>query len=141
MYQRLAAVYKATGNFKALSKKKVKNSLSKRNVTGNSSVHKAPNSSKFSFYQTELDISDGTFSLLSIEGETVTIILPIGPKNFRSTILKRFIHENGDKTKNQKEYIPYIQVKASLYSFLEYEDILDAPIVYRTHDNTIKAYS
>lgn len=98
-FQRAIALRKATEAMtKYFAKSQVSNAVRTRNGPDTSDIHSAPIDSHVLVYRPEIDKWDGPFSLLDIQGETCTVLLPppSGPKQFRTTVVKRFIPD--DKT-------------------------------------------
>lgn len=89
--QRALAVRKAT---KAMSqhfaKRQVKDALRARNGPNVSSIHSAPLGSLVLVYRIVRCKWDGPYKLLNRQGETCTLMLPEGPRQYRTTVCKPY---------------------------------------------------
>lgn len=93
-FQRAVALRKATEAMsKHFAKSQVSTAVRTRNGPDTSDIHSAPLDSHVLVYRPELDRWDGPWTLLDIQGETCTVLLPppSGPTKFRTTVVKRFI--------------------------------------------------
>lgn len=69
-----------------------------RNGPDTSDIHSAPIDSHILINRQKMDRQDGSFLILEVKGEMCTVLLPpsSGSKEFRSTVVKRYITESGD---------------------------------------------
>lgn len=108
-FQRAIALRKATEAMtKHFSKSQVSSAVRMRNGPDTSDIHSAPIDSHVLVYRPELDKWDGPFMLLEIQGEACTVLLPppSGPKQFRTTVVKRFIPDNKSTDNRNDEPTP-----------------------------------
>lgn len=97
MYQQAAAIRKTIEAMsKHLAKCQVFNSVCTRNARNTSEIYSMPIGFHVSVYLSELDCWDGPFFLLEMNEETCKVLLPppLGPKEFRSMVVRRFIAES-----------------------------------------------
>lgn len=100
-FQRAVALRKATEAMtKHFAKTQVSSAVRTRNGPDTSDIHTAPIDSHVLFYRSELDRWDGPYALLEIKWKTCTVLLPPPsvPKEFLSTVVKRFIPEIGNES-------------------------------------------
>lgn len=81
---------------KNFAKLQVSSAVRTRNGPDTLDIHTAPLNSNVLVYRPEVDKSDGAWSLLDIQGETCTVLLPppSGPTKLRTTVVKRFIKDD-----------------------------------------------
>lgn len=97
MYQRAAAPRRATEAMtKYFAKNQVSTSIYTRNGPDTSDIHTVPIDSHVLVYHPELDRREGPVTLLAINGESCTVLIPppSGPKNFRSTVVKGYLTDD-----------------------------------------------
>lgn len=98
-FQRAAALRKATQEMsKRFAKRQVQSALNSRNGPDVSDVHSIPIGGHALVYRPKTDKWEGPFSVLDINGEDVTLLLPppSGPTKFRTTVVRPFRSDDTD---------------------------------------------
>ncbi len=91
MYERAKAVHKATAAMsRYFAKRQVTDALRTRNGPDMHTIHTTPIGTHVLVYRTHKDKWEGPYTLLDRTGETCTLLLPDGPKQFRTTVVKPF---------------------------------------------------
>lgn len=96
-FKRAIALRKATSAMsKHFATRQVKGALNTRNGPDVTDIHTTPIGAPVLIYRPEKDKWEGPFSILDIQGEDITVLMPKGPAKFRSTVLKPFLTESNE---------------------------------------------
>lgn len=76
---------------KQFARTQVRAAVNTRNGPDTTDINNSPIGSHVLVYRPEIDKWNGPFALLDMQGEACTILLPSGPTQFRSTVVKRYL--------------------------------------------------
>lgn len=133
-FKRAVAVRKATQEIsKHFARRQVSAAVRTRNGPDTSDIHSAPIDSHVLVYRPEKDIWEGPYTLLDMQGETCTVLLPppSGPSNFRSTVVKRFIpDEHPQNTEEDQQASNTNTLAAMIFTIHSENDSEDSTPTY-----------